>query len=326
MAVSRLASGVLAHRVVTTADGVQIHVVETGDPAGRPIVFVHGISQSWRSWAGQLGDPGLAARYRLVALDLRGHGESAGAYGALDPGGRPLGLLAGERYDDGTMEGASRLWAHDLDAAIGALGLADAVLVGWSYGGAVVQGYLLTHGGLGAAGQAVLFATVPVIMSPGSPGSERDFAVREEALGALLQVLPVDPSADPPRPNDHGTIARGLAEFNDRCLADETGRGDSPAELVYAASAASLLSPPEVRLAILSRAFDYRPFLAGLPEGERARVCAVTPQGDRVFRAEMLNRFWDEARVANTRVAAEGHAFMLRNPEGFNALLANLAG
>jgi len=75
----------LTHHIVTTADGVQIHAVSTGNPTGRPIVFVHGFSASWKAWAHQLADPKLREWHRLVAIDLRGHGNSEGAIGALDP-------------------------------------------------------------------------------------------------------------------------------------------------------------------------------------------------------------------------------------------------
>jgi pimeloyl-ACP methyl ester carboxylesterase len=54
---------------------VRLHVVETGNPRGRPILFVHGNSQSWLTWRRQIASD-LANDYRLVALDLRGHGQS----------------------------------------------------------------------------------------------------------------------------------------------------------------------------------------------------------------------------------------------------------
>src|SRR5205823_5473755 len=39
--------GMETHAHVTGGNGVRLHVVETGNPAGRPILFVHGFSQSW---------------------------------------------------------------------------------------------------------------------------------------------------------------------------------------------------------------------------------------------------------------------------------------
>jgi pimeloyl-ACP methyl ester carboxylesterase len=43
--------------------------------AGRPIVLVHGNSSSLKVWKNQLEGP-LGARYRLIAFDLPGHGNS----------------------------------------------------------------------------------------------------------------------------------------------------------------------------------------------------------------------------------------------------------
>jgi pimeloyl-ACP methyl ester carboxylesterase len=53
-----------------------IHHVVTGDGAP-PIVFVHGFACAHTDWAAQVAH--LSPRHRTVAVDLRGHGASAGA-------------------------------------------------------------------------------------------------------------------------------------------------------------------------------------------------------------------------------------------------------
>jgi pimeloyl-ACP methyl ester carboxylesterase len=103
---------------------VELHAVETGNPTGRPILFLHGISQCWLTWSRQL-QSGLARDFRLVALDLRGHGLS----------GKPR-----EAYSD------SRLWAEDVNSAIQTLGLYHPVLCGSSYGPLVILDYLRHFG------------------------------------------------------------------------------------------------------------------------------------------------------------------------------------
>ena len=55
--------------------GVQLHVVETGNPNGRPIVFIHGISQCSLQWSRQMNST-LADNHRLVAMDMRRHGST----------------------------------------------------------------------------------------------------------------------------------------------------------------------------------------------------------------------------------------------------------
>jgi len=113
---------------VTSPDGTAITVEEWGNPAGREILFIHGFCQSRLSWRRQVEDAGLAARFRMVTFDLRGHGASA----------RPM---TKESYDP------DRLWADDVAAVVAAAGLRRPFVVGWSYAGRVIADYLRVHGG-----------------------------------------------------------------------------------------------------------------------------------------------------------------------------------
>ncbi|SDN23911.1 Pimeloyl-ACP methyl ester carboxylesterase [Halogranum gelatinilyticum] len=107
---------------VRGGNDVALHVREAG--RGRPILFVHGFSQSLLSWRHQF-ESSLTDEFRLVAFDSRGHGESD----------KPR-----DAYDD------SELWAQDVRAVITELGLDDVILVGWSYGGLVVLDYVDSFG------------------------------------------------------------------------------------------------------------------------------------------------------------------------------------
>jgi pimeloyl-ACP methyl ester carboxylesterase len=250
----------LTHHLVDAPDGVRIHAVSAGNPSGRPIVLVHGFSASWQAWTHQLADAGLRARHRLVAIDLRGHGGSQGAIGALGADGAPLGRLDEGRILDETFEGGSRLWANDVDAVVTGLELEEPVLVGWSYGGVVVQGYVHAHGGLGAASRALLLSTTPVLILPGMPESENGVLPRDEGLAAFMRVTP---------DNDERTVVEGITDFVALCLADGTGRGPLAPDELLGAVGFSLSTPSEVRLAMLRRVFDYRALLSALPAGER---------------------------------------------------------
>jgi len=55
----------LTHTRVTGGGGVQLHVVEGGHREGRPILFIHGFSQSWLCWDRQMHSD-LANEFRLV--------------------------------------------------------------------------------------------------------------------------------------------------------------------------------------------------------------------------------------------------------------------
>lgn len=115
---------------ITGGGGIQIHLVEAGNSKGRPILFIHGFSQCWLAWGRQMNSD-LANDYRLVAMDMRGHGLSD----------KPR-----EGYGD------SRLWADDVNAAIETLGLDDPILCGWSYGPLVILDYLRHYGEDGISG------------------------------------------------------------------------------------------------------------------------------------------------------------------------------
>lgn len=109
---------------ITGGGGTRIHVVETGNRSGRSILFIHGISQSSRSWMRQL-ESDLGIDHRLVAMDLRGHGESD---------------TPRDAYGD------SKVWADDVRAVIESLYLDRPVLVAWSYGPLVALDYLRHYG------------------------------------------------------------------------------------------------------------------------------------------------------------------------------------
>ena len=61
---------------VTAADGVNLAVQEWGNPHGPEILFIHGFNQAHLSWLRQVKDPQLAAEFRMITFDLRGHGSS----------------------------------------------------------------------------------------------------------------------------------------------------------------------------------------------------------------------------------------------------------
>ena len=62
-------------RSVIGGGGLKLNVLEAGQPDGSAILFLHGFSQAAQSWQHQF-ESDLALRYRLVAMDIRGHGAS----------------------------------------------------------------------------------------------------------------------------------------------------------------------------------------------------------------------------------------------------------
>src|SRR4029453_14962152 len=106
--------------------GLRLHVREWGKADGPPILFIHGWAQNPLCWVKQY-ESALADEFRLVAVDLRGHGMSEAP-------------LEAEHYTDGG------LWADDVAAIVDELALERSVLVGWSYGAFVICDYVRKHG------------------------------------------------------------------------------------------------------------------------------------------------------------------------------------
>jgi len=56
----------------THVNNLKMHYVEAG--SGPPVFLLHGFPETWYAWRKQI--PALAERYRVVAPDLRGYGET----------------------------------------------------------------------------------------------------------------------------------------------------------------------------------------------------------------------------------------------------------
>jgi pimeloyl-ACP methyl ester carboxylesterase len=97
---------------VASFDGVPIAYTVAGEGAGA-LVFIHGWSCDRGYWTGQLDT--FADDYRVIAIDLAGHGDS------------------GTEREEWTIESLAR----DVEAVVEALELDSVVLIGHSMGGPV---------------------------------------------------------------------------------------------------------------------------------------------------------------------------------------------
>jgi pimeloyl-ACP methyl ester carboxylesterase len=152
-------------RSVALLNGATLAYVPLGDPAGPPVVLIHGYTDSARDWVPLV--PYLSPRFRLVLVDIRGHGRSSKpecCYTRLD-------------------------FAYDVKLLLDALGIARADIVGHSLGSVIAQTFAEYWSERTAR---VVLISSGVGRRPGSPPSK----VLDEFLAQIRQLKdPIDPDS-----------------------------------------------------------------------------------------------------------------------------------
>jgi 2-succinyl-6-hydroxy-2,4-cyclohexadiene-1-carboxylate synthase len=139
-------------------DGVRLHVATSGD--GAPLVLLHGFTGCGAAWAAHVR--AFATRFRVVTIDLLGHGWSDAP---ADP----------RRYH---IERS----AADVLAVLDRLGIERAYLLGYSMGGRLALQ-------IAATGQERILALIMVSASPGlrSDAERRSRATQDAALADAIE-------------------------------------------------------------------------------------------------------------------------------------------
>ncbi len=175
----------------TASDGARLGYRDSG--SGTPIVLLHGLMAHAGFFEGQAA---LAGHFRIIAIDLRGHGASAAAAGAAP--------------------GVERM-AADVAELAAALDLEGAIGVGWSLGATILWHVLAGPAGHRFAGAVVVDMTARVRnddewdlgLSPGACEA-RSIAIRDDfesfalTAGQAIFAQPVAPAH------------RGLADWASR--------------------------------------------------------------------------------------------------------------
>jgi pimeloyl-ACP methyl ester carboxylesterase len=209
-------------KTVELPNGVRLPYVEQGDPAGIPLLLVHAVGDSWRSFERVLAD--LPHTIHAYAMTLRGHGDAS----------RPA---EGYRPSD---------FAADLLAFMDALGIEAAVVAGGSSSGVVVQRLAIDHPervlGLVLLGSPLTFrdkpwarefveSTIFGLIDPLDPEFAREFAegvlarpVPQDFLDAMVQE-----SLKAPARVWQATFAGSLEED----CADELDRIQAPTLIIW---------------------------------------------------------------------------------------------
>ncbi|GAA1971758.1 alpha/beta hydrolase [Catenulispora subtropica] len=110
------------HDGYASDDGIRIHYVTGGH--GPALVLLHGWPETWYAWSGLM--PSLARDHTVIAIDLRGLGDS-----------QPASSGAGS-YEALTL-------ADDVHAVVRHLGFTTAQVAGHDWGGAVALAYAVEY-------------------------------------------------------------------------------------------------------------------------------------------------------------------------------------
>jgi pimeloyl-ACP methyl ester carboxylesterase len=171
-----------------TVNGLALRFLEWGRPGGLPVICVHGYTSSaeaFNAMARRLQD-----RAHIIAMDVRGHGESAWS-------------------PDGAYQYADQ--AGDLAAFVDQLGIERFVLIGTSMGGVIAMVYAGQHGGrlrglvLNDIGPEVEAGSTRITGMVGSRPA--DFASLDEAMAYRRETSPITAA----RPlEDQEETARGV--------------------------------------------------------------------------------------------------------------------
>ena len=151
--------GVVEFQEVALADSVVINCGLSGDPSAPAMVLLHALGEQAVSWDDAAAR--FATRFRVVTLDLRGHGASSW------PGTYSFTLMR-----------------DDVLGVLDALGLQDIVLVGHSMGGIVA--YLVAQAQPGRIAR--------LVVEDAPPPFPRERAVPPRPAGELLFDWAVVPS------------------------------------------------------------------------------------------------------------------------------------
>jgi pimeloyl-ACP methyl ester carboxylesterase len=279
----------LTHRFVDVSDGGRIHVVESGD--GPPIVLLHGVTLSAAIWPRQLRD--LSGSHRVVALDLRAHGQST---------------VGDEELTFDRM-------GRDVLEVLDELAISGAVLVGHSMGGMIAETLLLNHpdaAGERLAGLVLVATSAGPLVPTRGVGTRAVSFLGGGARRALGYMERHGKGLLPPQDDAAAWVSR--ASF---------GANPDPAGIELARSIIGAMSPSamgEILDPLLS--FDVHREISSIDIATRVVVGSrdlLTPPRMARFVARKI------PGAQLTVLEGSGHMVMLERPDELNAILDEIS-
>jgi pimeloyl-ACP methyl ester carboxylesterase len=275
---------------LAVTDGLTLHALEWSRE-GVPMVLVHGFGNEAHLWDDFA--PTVAGHYRVIALDLRGHGDSD-----WDPDGR---------YDYTNH-------VADLEAVTRELGFERMVLVGFSLGGRVAMLYAGLHPEKLAG--MVIVDSAPVLDARGTTRIRMEVAEhRDPAFSTLAEYENILAHNYPAAtPEAIKRMARnGLRQRED-------GKYVLKMDTAYRGARGPKLGPDELASREEQHVQDMWAALEKLP----CPTLVVRGAASDIMSPEVADRMVDEV-IPNATLAVvpqAGHSVMTDNPEEFNQAVA----
>ena len=135
--IDRKITGMVRAEYIEVEPNVRLHITDVG--VGRSIVLIHGWPLSDEMYEYQYNEL-INKNFRVIGITLRGFGKSDRPYGAYD-------------YD---------VHALDIKKVLDTLEIEDAILVGFSMGGAIAIRFVSVYGGVHVSKLALVAAAAPI--------------------------------------------------------------------------------------------------------------------------------------------------------------------
>jgi pimeloyl-ACP methyl ester carboxylesterase len=279
-------------RSVPGADGLSIHLLEWSEE-GVALLLLHGFGNEAHIWDDFA--PVVAPHYRTIAMDLRGHGDSAHD--------------SQRRYD-------YQSHVRDLEAITAELGIDRLVLVGHSFGGRISALFAARHprrmAGLVLvdAGPELDARGVSRISTDVARSIDLSFASLAECENALAHAYPAAQPAALARMARHGMRKR------------EDGRYERKTDPAFHAARGQLTAAAAEALEKKTTK-ELWDALAGIP----CPALVVRGAASDVLDPDTAERMAEEV-LPNARLALvprAGHSVMTDNPEGFSEAVSSFA-
>lgn len=258
---------------------VRLHITDVGE--GRPIVLIHGWPLSDEMYEYQYNAL-IKNNFRAIGITLRGFGKSDKPYGAYD-------------YD---------IHALDIKKVLSKLDVKDAVLVGFSMGGAIAIRYVSKYNGAHVSKLALCGAAAPVWIQH----SDFKYNLPKSAVDEFIELSYKD------RP-------QLLSDFGKIFSARETSLNEGISSWLNGINlSASFYATAQCLIAL--RDTDLRPDLGKITiptvimHGKKDKICSFDLAGQM------------KAGIKNSHIIAfenSGHSLFLEETPKFNAELIKFA-